>query len=134
MWHIPHRFQNRLIHAGALTFMLALAATAWAAPFADRVSPQRLTLFVGQGEQRVRIEGSDLDQVDDVVAYDTSSTGRNVELPEVRARIVNAEDGVLTVILRADQRPAGGRQVQLALMFGHQGYLIPANVFQMEIR
>lgn len=118
----------------AAVLLLSFTVTAWAEPIADRVAPQRLTLFVGQGEQRVRIEGSDLEQVDEVVAYDTSTPGQSHELPEVKTRILNTEDGVMTVILRADQSPGSRQRVQLALMFGHRGYMIPANLFQMEIR
>lgn len=126
--------RNAFLGAVALAFFLVAISKAWAEPIADRVAPQRLTLFVGQGEQRVRIEGSDLEEVDKVVAYDTSTPGQSNELPEVKTRILNTEDGVMTVILRADQSPANGRQVQLALMFGHRGYMIPANLFQMEVR
>lgn len=113
---------------------VCFAVTAWAEPMADRVAPQRLTLFVGQGEQRVRIEGEDLEQVDEVVAYDTSTTGQSREVPEVKTRILNVDEGVMTVILRADSAPDNGERLQLALMFGHRGYMIPANLFQMDVQ
>lgn len=114
--------------------LLALVGTALAEPFADRVSPQRLTLIVGQGEQRIRIEGRELTEVDSIAAIDTSETGYNNPVPEVQARILNSKDDVLTVILRANSAPANGKRLQLALMFGHRGYLIPANQFQLDVR
>lgn len=119
--------------ASALALM-ALVGSALAEPFADRVSPQRLTLMVGQGEQRIRIEGRELTQVDSVAAIDTSQAGYNNPVPEVQARILNSTDDAMTVILRANSAPANGQRLQLALMFGHRGYLIPANQFQLDVR
>ncbi len=128
--------RSRRLWLGVLAGLLAmgLTGTVFAEPFADRVSPQRLTLFVGQGEQRLRIEGRDLDQVDSVAAIDTSEAGYSTPVPEVRARVLNATAETMTVVIRADAPPANGKRIQLALMFGHQGYLIPAHVFQMEVR
>jgi hypothetical protein len=114
--------------------MLLIATAAWAAPKADRVSPQRMTVFVGQGEYRVQIEGSELNSVNTVVAVDTSQTGYEKEAPEVTVRILNKTSNAMTVVIRADSAPGNGSRMQLRLVYGHQGYLIPSGLFQFEVR
>jgi hypothetical protein len=126
--------QNILVTFMALGFLAVPILETFAAPTAQRVSPQRLTVFVGQGEYRVRIEGNDLGAVDRVLPVDASQTGYMKDVPEVTVRILDKSAGVMTVLIRADSAPESGSRLQLRMMDGQQGYLIPAGLFQFEVR
>jgi hypothetical protein len=118
---------------GAL-LLVAGGIEAQAEPDATRVMPQRLTLFVGQGEYRVMIEGRELDKVTYVIGVDATQTGYRKELPEIETRIMNKGADRLEFVMRAAAMPQNGRGLQLLLIYGHQKVLIPANVFQFDVR
>lgn len=120
--------------SGILAIVGALFSNpALAAPKAEHVSPQRLTVFVGAGEHRVRIEGKNLREVDEVTAVDASQTGFVFEVPEVEARILHAEDDVMIVLLTAESHPERDDYLQLELRFVHQKYMVPAGLFQFNV-
>jgi len=114
--------------------ILFLPAFALAAPKADHVSPQRLTVFVGSGEYRVRIEGKNLREVDEAVAIDASKTGFVFEVPEVEARILHAENDVMIVLLKATSHPERDDFLQIEFIYGHQKYRVPAGLFQFNVQ
>lgn len=129
-------FSRVMGHAMAMACLVltALPTAAMAAPKATRVTPQRLTVFVGQGEYRVRIEGSELDAVDYVIGVDATQTGYRTELPEIETRILNQTAERLEFVMRAVGMPENGRGLQLHLIYGHQKVLIPANIFQFDVQ
>jgi hypothetical protein len=114
--------------------LLVVAGSVMAAPQSERVTPQRLTVFVGQGDYRVQIEGSDLAGVDHVVAVDTSQAGYMKDVPEVAVRVLNRTNTGMTVLIRADSAPGNGNRLQLRLIYGGQGYLVPSAQFQFDVR
>lgn len=123
-----------MFRAFMLAALMALPGAAWAGPKAEHVSPQRLTVFVGAGEYRVRIEGENLREVDEAIAVDASQTGYVIEVPEVETRILHAEDDVMIVLLRAKSHPTRDDYLQLQLIYGHQKYMISAGLFQFSVR
>lgn len=117
----------------AVVVFLSSPAPGASGPEADYVSPQRLTVFVGAGDHRVRIEGENLDEVDEVIAVDASQTGFIFEVEEVEARILHAEEDLMIVLLRAEEQPERDDYLQLQFRYVHQKYLVPAGLFQFEV-
>lgn len=127
--------RGTIIKFAMVTLLIAAGVVGVEAePDATRVTPQRLTLFVGQGEYRVRMEGRDLDQVEYVIGVDATQTGYRKELREIETRILAQTETNLEFIMRAAAAPENGRGLQLILIYGHQKVLIPANVFQFDVR
>ena len=122
------------VRALLVVAILFYPALSLAAPTAGHVSPQRLTVFVGSGEYRVRIEGENLREVDEAIAVDASKTGFVFEVPEVEARILHAEDDVMIVLLKATSHPERDDFLQLQLIYGHQKYRVPAGLFQFNVQ
>lgn len=132
---LRYRLKSSL-NSGTLVMavLMLFPGVGWASPEAEHVSPQRLTVFVGSGEFRVRIEGKHLRQVDVAIAIDASKTGFVFEVPEVEARILHAEDDVMIVLLKATSHPERDDFLQLQLIYGHQKYLVPAGLFQFNVQ
>jgi hypothetical protein len=118
----------------ALTVFVLLPVLASAEPKATRVNPQRLTVNSGGSEYRIEVEGTNLSEVDSIIVVDASQTGYVIEVKEVETIIINQSNGSMAFALRSMSRPSRNSRLQVQFVYGHQKYLVPAGLFQFDVR